>query len=196
MKRNNSSNSSLRSLHNSIQKPGSSTELSSWNLNDPSHFTSKPQRVQFSRLNGLFVFVYIPVYTLKRERQEATRRNVIRLLRNPRTRCGSLRIGLSDEHSAVGSCNSPPIHKNVYNSIFELLFKILHRAVKQKLLSLSLSLFSIIVWSNLRKKEGNREREKRKSNSSCSRMDWKKKKNLKKVIFTVTRFPTVNRKLG
>lgn len=100
-------------------------------------------------------------------------------MRNPRTRCGSLRIGLSDEHSAVGSCNSPTcrLYINVYNSIFELLFKILYRAVKQKLLSLfflSLSLsLSIIVWSNLRKKEGNRER--RKSNSSRSRLKKKKK---------------------
>lgn len=83
-------------------------------------------------------------------------------MRNPRTRCGSLRIGLSDEHSAVGSCNSPTcrLYTNVYNSIFELLFKILYRAVEQKLLSLSFSLsLSIIVWSNLQKKERNRERE-------------------------------------
>lgn len=105
-------------------------------------------------------------------------------MRNPRTRCGSLRIGLSDEHSAVGSCNSPTcrLYINVYNSIFELLFKILYRAVKQKLLSLfflSLSLsLSIIVWSNLRKKEGNRER--RKSNSSRSRLK-KKKENIRTI---------------
>lgn len=62
------------------------------------------------------------------------------------------------------------LYTNVYNTIFEPLFKILHRAVKQKLLSLFFFNNRLIQFTKERGENRGRERE---SNSSCG---LKKKK--------------------